>query len=215
MSTNPYTSPLTPGESPPPRTGQSQSRLITWLVVGGILLTLAALLIPFRRGGARPAARRMSCINNLHNIALALRSYEAVYGAFPPAYTVDSAGQPLHSWRTLILPYLEQKALYDTIDLSKPWDDPINKTALETPLKIYLCPESVGPPTHTTYLALVASNSCLQPGKPRRLRDVTDSHQFTLKVSNDRVKSKTFADPLARAAKTTNIAAQSFDFPVC
>ena len=74
----------------------------------------------------------MQCANNLKQIALALRNYESVYHALPPAYTVDAEGKPLHSWRTLILPYLEQQALYDKIDLSKPWDDPANKEAYET-----------------------------------------------------------------------------------
>ena len=51
------------------------------------------------------------------------------YKALPPAYTVDADGRPLHSWRTLILPYLEQEPLYQTIDLSKPWNDPANAKA--------------------------------------------------------------------------------------
>jgi hypothetical protein len=42
-------------------------------------------------------------------IALALHNYHDVYAAFPPAYTVDENGQRLHSWRTLILPWLEHR----------------------------------------------------------------------------------------------------------
>ena len=45
------------------------------------------------------------CVNNLKQIALALHNYEEVYKVLPPAYTVDAQGRPLHSWRTLILPY--------------------------------------------------------------------------------------------------------------
>ena len=59
-------------------------------------------------------------------------NYEQAYNALPPAYTVDANGRPLHSWRTLILPYLEQESLYQTIDLSKPWNDPANARAVET-----------------------------------------------------------------------------------
>ena len=83
--------------------------------------------------------------------------------ALPPAYTVDAKGRPLHSWRTLILPYLEQEPLYQTIDLSKPWNDPANAKALETSLPVFRCPEAVGPQNTTTYLAIVAPNGCFIP----------------------------------------------------
>ena len=86
---------------------------------------LVGLLLPAVQA-AREAARRMQCSNNMKQIALAMHNYEAVYKAFPPAYTTDANGQPLHSWRTLLLPYMEQQALYSQIDLNKPWDDPVN-----------------------------------------------------------------------------------------
>ena len=111
------------------------------LVVVGIIAFLIALLIPATRS-ARPAARRSQCANNLKQIALALHNYEQAHKALPPAYTVDAEGRPLHSWRTLILPYMEQEPLYRTIDLSKPWDDPANAKALETVVPVYRCPEA-------------------------------------------------------------------------
>jgi Protein of unknown function (DUF1559) len=182
MSANPYTSPLTPGESPPLKTGHFQSRLITWLVVGAILVTLVALLLPFRRSGVRPAMRRMQCINNLKQIALALKNYADVYHAFPPAYTINAEGKPLHSWRTLILPYIEGQSSHEKIDLSKPWNDPANKAAFESSRPRYRCPEANCPDTHTTYLAVVAPGSCLQPTEPRKLSDITDSRDYTVMV---------------------------------
>ena len=70
--------------------------------------------------------------------------------ALPPAYTVDAEGKPLHSWRTLILAFLEQEPLYRKIDLSKPWDDPANKEAFDTSLSfVYGCPSADLPTTHT------------------------------------------------------------------
>ena len=88
----------------------------------------------------------------------------------------------MHSWRTLILPYLEQEPLYQTIDLSKPWNDPANAKALETALPVFRCPEAVGPQNTTTYLAIVAPNGCLIPKEPRRLAEITDAHESTLMV---------------------------------
>src|SRR4029077_3708459 len=116
-----------------------------------------ALLLPAFRS-AQPGARRAQCTNNLKQIALALHNYAQIYEALPPAHTVDANGRPLHSWRTLILPYLEQGPLYQTIDLSKPWDDPANAKANETLVPVFRCLESVGAQNKTTYLAIVAPN---------------------------------------------------------
>ena len=155
--------------------------LVKLLAVVGVIGLVVALFLPAVRT-AREPARRMSCSNNLKQIALALQNYESVYHSLPPAYTVDAEGKPLHSWRTLILPYLEQQALYDKIDLSKPWDDPANKEAYETTLPAYQCPSADCPPSHTTYLAVVAAGGCFRPTEPRKLSEITDDPELTLMV---------------------------------
>ena len=143
---------------------------------------MIALLLPLARNGAGPAARRAQCTNNLKQIALALHNYEQAYKALPPAYTVDAKGRPLHSWRTLILPYLEQEALYKTVDLAKPWNDPANAKALETFVPVFRCPEAVGPQNTTTYLAIAGPDGCLIPEESRRLAEITDALGSTLMV---------------------------------
>lgn len=181
MSVNPYQSPDTPGQAPDQPRYTIRFRLVELLVVLGVIAILVGLLLPAQRG-SREAGRRMACSNNLKQIALALHNYEREFGALPPAYTVDADGRPLHSWRTLILPYIEQKALYDRIDLSKPWDDPANRNAYDSNIQIYHCPNGSDQRGHTTYQAVVARGSCLQPGEPRLLKDVTDHHSLTLMV---------------------------------
>ena len=156
-------------------------RLPKLLVVLGVLALLIALLLPATRS-SRPAAARAQCVNNLKQIALALHNYESAYKAFPPAYTVDPQGRPLHSWRTLILPYLELDPLYQTIDLSKPWDDPANAKARETVLHVFHCPAAVGPGNTTTYRAVTVPNGCFLPREPRRLAEITDALGSTLMV---------------------------------
>jgi prepilin-type processing-associated H-X9-DG protein len=149
-------------------------------VVGTIGL-LIALCLPLLRS-ARPAAHRALCTNNLKQIGLALRNYARVYKSLPPAYTVDAHGNPLHSWRTLILPYLELKPLYDSIDLSKPWNDPANAKALETFVHVYRCPSVIGPQDKTIYLAVVGRDCCFLPTEGRRFEDITDGLSSTLMV---------------------------------
>ncbi len=150
---------------------------------------LVALFLPaVRRAG--PAARRSQCKNNLKQIALALFNYEAEHHALPPAYTVDAYGNRLHSWRTLILPYLDESRLYNSIDLSKPWDDPANAKAFNTHVSVFECPTDAGswdhtasgPRNHTTYLASVASNGCFRLTEPRLLSEITDGTSNTLMV---------------------------------
>src|SRR3569623_604532 len=61
---------------------------------------------------AREAARRSTCTCRLKQIGLALQNYGDVYKRFPAAYTLQGE-QPGASWRVQLLPYIEQKAVYD------------------------------------------------------------------------------------------------------
>ena len=154
------------------------------LTMGILVLLLAVVLaisLPVSRR-PRSTAKRSECRNNLKQIGLALHYYHEDYGAFPPAFTVDANGQPLHSWRTLILPYLDQKPFYETIDLTKPWDDPANATALKEIAALYaFCPASTIKGGYTTYQALVGPG-CAFSAKPQRLRDFTDGTSSTVMV---------------------------------
>jgi hypothetical protein len=87
---------------------------------------------------SREAARRRLCESNMTQIGVALRNYHDHHGSFPPAYTVDEEGNPLHSWRTLILPYFtpdfldsKWKDFYDQIRFDEPWDSEYHKNLLE------------------------------------------------------------------------------------
>ena len=69
----------------------------------------------------------------MEHIYIALQKYHDEHGTFPPAYTVDEEGNPLHSWRTLILPYFDSEAfgprwkeLCDQIRFEEPWDSEHN-----------------------------------------------------------------------------------------
>jgi hypothetical protein len=121
-------------------------------------------------------------MNNLKQIALAISAYEQDHGTLPPAYTVDDDGNRLHSWRTLILPYMEMNALYKTIDLSKPWDDPVNEKARKTVVEVYQCPSSPELEGLTNYLAVVGPDCAFAGSEARKLSDVMDGVENTLSV---------------------------------
>jgi hypothetical protein len=165
---------------PKPGSGRSPTLGKLPLIVAAIA-ALLALLMPANRC-VWPAASRSQCAHNLRQIALALHRYEQDHHALPPAYTVGPNGRPLHSWRTLILPYLEQESLYETIDLSKPWDDPVNAAASAARPSVFNCPEDVGPKNTTTYLAIVGPDGFLAPERSRQFEEITDGLSSTLAV---------------------------------
>ena len=100
--------------------------LVVIVIIIVIIGTLIALLLPVVRT-LREAARRMTCSGQLKQIAVALHSYHDTYHSFPPAYTVDEDGYPLHSWRVLLLPFLEENDLYKKIRLDEPWNSEHNR----------------------------------------------------------------------------------------
>lgn len=100
--------------------------LVELLVVIAIIGILIALLLPAVQA-AREAARRSQCTNNMKQIGLALHNYHDTHKTFPPTGvlygdpTTSPHTLPYHlSWLGMILPFLEQQPLYDTIDLGMP-----------------------------------------------------------------------------------------------
>jgi type II secretory pathway pseudopilin PulG len=155
--------------------------IVEFLIVLAIVAMLIALLLPFKRS-AREPARRTSCLNNLKSIGLALYAYEKEHGSLPPAYTVDEEGNRLHSWRTLLLPYMENARLYESIDLTKPWDHPVNTKARETIVESYQCPSSPELDGRTNYLAVIGPECVFVGSESRKLSEVKDGTANTIAV---------------------------------
>jgi hypothetical protein len=80
------------------------------------------------------------CASHIRQIAYACASYADVYG-YLPACTVDADNKALHSWRVLILPFVEQKELYQHIRLNEPWNSEYNKQFHNVMISEYICPK--------------------------------------------------------------------------
>ncbi|AGA30333.1 DUF1559 domain-containing protein [Singulisphaera acidiphila] len=111
--------------SRPGRTSRRPSgfTLIELLVVIAIIAVLIGLLLPAVQA-AREAARRMQCNNNLKQLALAMHNYEGNNTVFPMGaptmvyYDRSTSININHSPFVAALPYLEQQAVYNSINFS-------------------------------------------------------------------------------------------------
>ena len=150
-------------------------------VFGGLLVLVVIMLLLPGVGRARPAARRMQCANNLAQIEKALFQYHEKHGCFPPAYIADKNGRPMHSWRVLILPFLDQEALYKQYHFDEPWDGPNNRKLHSIPMPIYRCP-SDGPVSQTmsSYVAVVGAGTAWPGATSAKLADFSDGANQTI-----------------------------------
>jgi prepilin-type N-terminal cleavage/methylation domain-containing protein/prepilin-type processing-associated H-X9-DG protein len=175
------------------RSKSSGFTLIELLVVIAIIAILIALLLPAVQQ-AREAARRTQCKNNLKQIALACHNYESTHRCFPPGgvvfYPTAVAITPTNfctagldrtqaPWLVMILPYVEETALYQQFDFSKRFTgssnipgDPPNSALFPSPMKKYQCPSDVGNAgfNNSNYLGVQGGgppvSTPAQPGSP-------------------------------------------------
>ena len=110
------------------------------------------------RGQMDEARARLVSSNNLKQIGLAMHNYHDTHGAFPPAAVCDKTGKPMLSWRVLILPYIEEDALYKQFKLDEPWDSEHNKKLVEKMPKVYAIPGRAKPGEYTTHYRVFVGN---------------------------------------------------------
>ena len=122
--------------------------LIELLVVIAIIGVLVGLLLPAVQA-ARESARRMSCGNNLRQIALGVHNYNDSHRSLPPTVTMrrhvdpaDGQLKQMPGWSGLvsILPQIEQLPLYEAFNFEASPNDPENVAAASTAVATYRCP---------------------------------------------------------------------------
>ncbi|PHR85898.1 MAG: prepilin-type cleavage/methylation domain-containing protein [Blastopirellula sp.] len=134
--------------------------LVELLVVIAIIGILIALLLPAVQQ-AREAARRMQCTNNLKQLGIALHNYHSNHLKFPSGYisyatsngsgpsgaAIDSLtwdAAPGWGWQALLLPFMEQTALADSLDFERPIWHSTNLNLVNTHIPTLLCPSASG-----------------------------------------------------------------------
>ena len=159
---------------------------IFWSV---ILAAVCATLYPAVQN-AREAARRSECKGDLFYLGFALRNYHERYNCFPPPYIADADGRPMHSWRVLLLPFMDKADVFNEYRFDEPWDGPNNRklgaritySEIHSPFHCYSDEPASGrpDPLMTSYLAVVGPDMAWQDGKCMTLAEITDDHDSTL-----------------------------------
>ncbi|MEM9185678.1 MAG: DUF1559 domain-containing protein [Planctomycetota bacterium] len=149
--------------------------------VTAIVVVLVGLLLPAVQSGGSTAGRSRNLATQW---TLAILNYEATQGRFPPAYSTDNEGRPLHSWRTLLLPYSEDAVLYRQVRTDQPWGSPHNQRLLvghdlgysHTPRPLPREPA----PDEASYFAVVDDEAVFTNTGEVTLSDITDGPENTI-----------------------------------
>jgi hypothetical protein len=166
-------------------------RLSQRILISCSVVTSLALLGWFVRAAvrAREEARSAQCAGKLKQLGLALLNYDSIYGCLPPAYVVSPHGQPLYSWRVVLMAYLERtegwndRQLTEKFRFDEPWDSPANRKLHDMRPPNFFCPSC---PEHaargfTCFVAVVGPRTLFpEGGKTRALTDVRDQPKSTL-----------------------------------
>jgi len=130
-----------------------------------------------------PAGTDGPCVDRLKRIGEAMAAYHDVHGCFPPAYLADDEDKPMHSWRVLLLPYLDCQELYDQYDFDEPWDGPSNPQLAAAMPEVYRCPaDADAGPTDTSYVMIVGPGTISDGTSAIALSDIKDGAAATLVV---------------------------------
>lgn len=110
--------------------------------------------------------QRSDAIRNIEKIAAALNAYAADHGVYPPPQIRTADGKPMHSWRVLILPYLDQQSLFNEYDLDQPWDSPRNYAIVDRMPAVYRGSRGSVFGTDTPYYLITGLGTLFPPAPP-------------------------------------------------
>src|SRR6185295_15300184 len=129
-------------------------------------------------------ASREVGMNQLRQIGIAFFMHHEVEKSYPAHAIYSADGKtPLLSWRVAILPFIDEKALYDQFKLAEPWDSEHNKKLIPKMPKMYAAPFAVAAkPGETHYQVVTGPKTLFDGAKKSLMKDVVDGTSNTLLV---------------------------------
>lgn len=168
-----------------PRNSTAYRRLLVAFAVGLFFLvgtiTLAGVGLFYAVDQAKLAARRTSSAHNLKNIVLAMHAYHDEHGKFPRAgWTLPDGGRT-RSWRVSLLPYLEQKQLFEQIRSDEPWNSDANRTVTRYRPSLFRIPvDDDRSDSDTDYLVITGPGTLFEEGRDLNFAACTDGPANTI-----------------------------------
>ena len=160
---------------------QPRPTLMEWIVIAGIIVVLLGLLLPAFEE-ASESFRITACRGHIGDLAKAIGNKIKKDGALPQAVVRDKEGQPLHSWRVSVLPFMEQQPLFDKYDWTQPWDGPINQRLVMTGdfFACYRYPNSGFTLGQTNFFAILGSQTAWPTDRGLSASELTDGAGNTI-----------------------------------
>jgi len=165
-------------------------RTLSLIVLG--LCILFALLKLFGDAvvNARRASIRSCAQGPLNQLTMALQNYHDRWGQLPPAYFADEDGTPIHSWRVLVLPYVEQQKLYDQYDFAEPWNSPKNSQLANKMPRVFHSHSEPESTEFTNIVVIVGPRTAFPYSRTTRFDDFTDGPENTIlltEITNSKI----------------------------
>jgi hypothetical protein len=148
-----------------------------WLHAAVAAAIAAVVALPAIRAEEKPAPptreEYRNATNALKQMGLAFHNYHDANNALP-GNVPDKDGKPMLSWRVLILPYIEEDALYREFKLDEPWDSDTNKKLIAKMPKLYAPARGKAKAGETYYQMFTGPGTLLDPKKRFTIANVTD-----------------------------------------
>jgi hypothetical protein len=148
-----------------------------------VIIVVATVVVPAMRYYHEVTCGRQ-CANNLKQIGCAMNLYADKYHGYPPAYTVDKQGNRTHSWRALLLEFIDPK-LYANYDLTRPWNSPGNMAIAEKMKENgpYHCPlEGSKTLADTSYVMITGPAAFGDGPRGRKASEIPDGLDRTVAI---------------------------------
>lgn len=152
-----------------------------WVTGVAITLVLLSLLLVSVQYSRRIGEREIRSESKLKALVVALCYYHEQERCLPPA----AGAEPQVSWRVRLLPYMDQRLLYQSYDQEQTWDSAVNTQLAKTWVKWFTSPQhpfqrDEAGRFFTNFAAPVGPHTGLLCERPRKFEEITDGLSTTI-----------------------------------